>query len=189
MPVSARFEPFQTLHDPQLEEMRDASARFTQDMLDLAPARWLSLLGTSGAGKTMLAQIVTRAFRERCDGTLDESFVGTGEVRRKKGGFIRWKDAINRMLGGDYEFLDDLRSRWFFVLDDIAAESDNDRVRSLSASKLYDVLESRLGKWTVITANRSLEFIGRSLDARIASRMLRGGSVVIDVDVKDFNLR
>jgi len=94
---------------------------------------------------------------------------------------------MNRMLEGDYAFLEDLREYDFFAIDDIVSEYQ--KLRELSASKLYDVLESRLGKWTVITANLGLEAIGNVLDPRIASRMIRNNSVVVDVDVPDFNLR
>ncbi len=94
---------------------------------------------------------------------------------------------MNRMLDGDYAFLDDLRNYDFFVFDDIISEYS--KLRELSASKLYDVFDSRIGKWTVITANASLEQIGEILDPRIASRMIRNNGVVLDVDVQDFNLR
>lgn len=111
-----------------------------------------------------------------------------GQVVRDRGGFMNWGNAINnRMLKGDYEFLEDMRHYTFFAIDDIASEYE--RHRELSASKLYNVLESRLGKWTVITANLPLDAIGEKLDTRIASRMIRDNSVVVDVDVVDYNLR
>lgn len=111
-----------------------------------------------------------------------------GTIIRDRCGFINWGNAINnRMMQGDYDFLEDMRDYSFFAMDDIASEYE--RHRELSASKLYNVLESRLKKWTVITANLSLEQIGAKLDARIASRMMRGGSIVVDVDCQDYSLR
>lgn len=94
---------------------------------------------------------------------------------------------MNQMLGGDYSFISDVCDYPFFVIDDIASEYV--KHRDLSASKLYLIGEARLKKWTVITANLSLEQIGDRLDTRLASRMLRNNSMVVDVDVPDFNLR
>jgi len=176
--------------------MKVAAAGFVDDMLCARHPYWLSLLGTSGAGKTMLAKIIWRKFRDTLDREIDwPSTKRTqgpncphGRIIRYHGGYINWGDAINnRMLKGEYDFLEDMREYSFFAIDDIASEYE--RHRELSASKLYNVLEARLRKWTVITANLSLDQIGNNLDARIASRMLRNESVVVDVNVPDYNLR
>lgn len=194
--VWEKFRAFETLGDPQLENMRDEAVKFTDDMDNGRSPRWLSLLGTSGAGKTMLAKIIYGVFRDHFHMEIDWKATKAsqnaecphGKFIRYRGGFINWGNAINnRMLKGDYDFLDDLRAYSFFALDDIASEYE--RHRELSASKLYNVLEARSRKWTVITANLSLDQIGTVLDARIASRMIRDNGTVVDVDVPDFNLR
>jgi DNA replication protein DnaC len=179
--------------------MKREAIQFADDMLNQRTPRWLSFLGTSGAGKTMLAKTIWRAFDERLRYEInwpatrrsqcyvDGKPTKHGQVVKYRGGFLNWGKAMNRMLKGDYDFLEDLRTWDFFCLDDIASEYD--KLRELSSAKLYDVLESRLGRWTVITANLSLEAISDRLDARIASRMLRNGGTVIDVSVPDFNLR
>lgn len=190
------FQAFETLSDPQLQRMKLSAVSFVDDMLNARHPYWLSLLGTSGAGKTMLAKMIWRQFRTTLDREIDwpsmERTQGPscphGRIIRYHGGYINWGDAINnRMLRGDFDFLEDMRDYSFFVIDDIASE--HERHRELSASKLYNVLEARLGKWTVLTANLSLEQIGTNLDTRIASRMLRNESVVVDVNVHDYNLR
>lgn len=191
-----KFREFDTLGDPQLVQMKREAASFLDDLTNARNPRWLSLLGTSGAGKTMLAKAIWRQFRDNLHMEID--WVRTkasqtpdnphGTFYRFRGGFINWGNAINnRMLKGDYEFLEDMRDYSFFAIDDIASEYE--RHRELSASKLYNVLESRLRKWTVITANLSLEQIGTNLDTRIASRMIRDNGVVVDVNVPDYNLR
>ncbi len=190
--VWGKFDQFQTLNDPQLELMKDEAVSFIDDLFGNRTPRWLSLIGTSGAGKTMLSKITWHLFRDHRHTVIDWSRTRQTEganprIIRWRGGFINWGKAVNRMLEGDYEFLEDLRTYDFFVLDDIVSEYQ--KMRELSASKLYDVLESRLGKWTILTANVTLEQIGMILDPRIASRMMRGNSVVVDVDVPDFNLR
>lgn len=192
----AKFSDFQTFDDPQLERMKAEAASFVDDIARDREPRWLSLLGTSGAGKTMLAKLISKLFRKSFHGrtnwpATERTRTATcpyGRIIQYRGGFINWGDAINnRMLQGEYDFLADMRDYSFFAIDDIASEYE--RHRELSASKLYNVLEARLGKWTVITANLSLEQIGTVLDTRIASRMLRNESTVVDVNVPDFNLR
>ncbi len=193
--VWAKFEDFQTLNDPQLEQMKDKAVSFIDDLFSNRQPRWLSILGTSGAGKTMLAKRIWQLFRDhrhmkinwdKTRPTVTHS-MPRGRIVRWRGGFINWGKAVNRMLEGDYEFIEDVRTYDFFAIDDIVSEYQ--KMRELSASKLYDVLESRLGKWTVFTANLGLEAIGNTLDPRIASRMIRNNSTVVDVDVPDFNLR
>ncbi len=190
--VWAKFEQFQTLNDPQLEQMKDEAVSFMDDLFNARTPRWLSLLGTSGSGKTMLSKIIWHLFRDHRHTIIDwhrtRQTEGTNpRIIRWRGGFINWGKAVNRMLEGDYEFLEDVRDYDFFVLDDILSEYK--KMRDLSTSKLYDVFESRLGKWTVITANASLSQVGELLDQRIASRMMRNFSSIVDVDVPDFNLR
>lgn len=168
--------------------MKRAAERFAQDMLNGAEPRWISFLGSSGAGKTMLAKIILRLFRQHCEGELDPRRSHNAAFWRYKGGFINWGSALNeRMMRGEYGFLDDVCNYSFFVLDEILSEYD--KHRELSAAKLYHVLERRLGKWTVITANAGLGKLGEKLDVRIVSRMLRGGSTVAEIDVIDFSLR
>jgi DNA replication protein DnaC len=70
-------------------------------------------------------------------------------------------------------------------IDDIGSEYKTDFVDA----KLYEMLCRRQGKWTIITANLSLEQLGDKTDPRISSRLIRHGSVVVEVDVADFNLR
>lgn len=185
--VWEKFNDFQTLNDPKLEKMKDAAASMADDIFANRSPRWLSLLGTSGAGKSMLAKTILRLFRTHRHGHIDQGRTSPRQIVRWRGGYMNWGKALNQMLDGDYKFLDDLRSYDFFVLDDIISEYE--KLRQLSAAKLYDIFESRLGKWTIITANASLEQIGHMLDPRIASRMLRGNSVVVDIDVPDYNLR
>jgi DNA replication protein DnaC len=176
--------------------MKDEAVSFADDLFNGRTPRWLTLLGTSGAGKTMLAKRIAKLFRyhrqgqidwKRTEGTKNER-TPMGRIVRWKGGFIHWGLAISeRMLRGDYAFLDDLKEYDFFAIDDLLSEYE--RHRELSASTLYGVLERRLGKWTVLTANASLKQLSERLDPRIASRMIRGGGVVVQVDVVDWNLR
>jgi DNA replication protein DnaC len=159
-----KLSQFQTLNDPQLELMKTETARFITAWKRGDAPRWLSLVGTSGSGKTMLA----RKIRDICGGE-----------------FITWTRITNYLREGEYRWFQDLIREELLIVDDIGAEHQTGFV----AAKLYELLSERIGKWTVLTANLSLENIGNKLDPRIASRMIRDGSVVVDVDVLDFNLR
>ena len=176
--------------------MKIAAASFIDDLFNNREPWWLTLLGTPGIGKTMLAQKIWSLFRAHRHGLINWPETERtkteknpyGQIVRWRGGYVNWGKCINdRMLKGDYDFIEDLCQYQFFVLDDIATEYE--RHRSLSASKLYQIFDSRLKKWTVITANVGLAEVSDALDPRLASRMLRGGGKVIDVETMDYALR
>ena len=75
---------------------------------------------------------------------------------------------------------------WFVALDDIGAE----RASDFSVSKLDQIIDARLGKWTVITCNFTREQIAEHMDVRIASRLGRGNNVIVDnINVLDYSTR
>ena len=136
----------------------------------------------------MLAKCIRTFFRRHMDGRLrDERFAPAREIRYRKGGLKVWGDVVLEMVGGDYSGLRNLRDDWFVVLDDVGVEYE--KHRELSRAKLFEVLNARAGKWTVITANLSVEGIKQRLDPRIASRLLRDGSEVIDTKAIDYAKR
>lgn len=144
---------------------------------------WLSYLGSSGAGKTLLAASLWGFFyevgswyrRKDCDALN----VHTGQ-------FLYWPNYVDEMKRGDYSRGRDLRDDWFVVIDDIGAEHT---VTANANKQLANILTARLGKWTVLTSNKSLEQIKEDMDTRIASRMLRNNSALIEVNVRDYNDR
>ncbi len=163
--------------------MKSAAIAFASDMLERTTPRWLSLLGTPGTGKTMLARIITQVFNRRLRGEID--LENERRISRYHGEFVTWNTVANRVREGEYRRFDDLCSYQFVALDDIGTEHLTDFVRA----KLYEFLNRSEGNWRVITANLTLEEIGERLDDRIASRMLRHGSTVIEVDAPDFAVR
>lgn len=163
--------------------MLHASLSFCTDMARGEAQRWLTLAGKSGVGKTMLARCIKRFHASCLELGRDEQ----GYPKVQRGMFIEWGRALSWMVEGDYSFLRDMADCHLLVLDDIGAEYS--RLRELSTSKLYEVLCSRRFRHTVITANLSVEQIADKLDPRIASRLLRDGSQVVDVDVPDYSLR
>lgn len=183
------FAGFQTRKNPERIEMLCAAVKFCVDMASPdVPPYWIVFLGRSGIGKTYLLRMIANFF-ERCVAYMaDERLSRGGNRYSRRGGIKEWNEALNEMIGlGDYSGQNQLKEDWFVALDDIGAEYE--RNQALSASKLYEVLSKREGKFTVITANRSVQQIGETLDVRIASRLLRHGSVVLDPKgLKDYNI-
>lgn len=183
-----RKEEFLTLGDPTLDRMRRAAVTFCEDMKRGERPYWLTFSGPSGTGKTMLARGITRYFRTKLEGQVDERLSSETERYTRRGGMLEWVRCMDLMVAGrDFGFMPQAREDWFLCLDDIAAEHSSHR--ELSASKLYDILSARSGKWTVVTSNLFLPEINDRLDARISSRLLRAGAVVIENKLPDFNLR
>lgn len=186
-------DQFQTFNDPQLEDMKLRAEEFLTDMLSKAKPHWLSLIGSSGAGKTMLAKWINRQFKDRLDWEIDwpatertrTEHEPNGRIIRHRGDYIAWRRLASLLRDGEHRMFDDLCALTFLVVDDIGAEYGTPFIDA----KLYELCSRREQKWTVFTANLSLADIEQRIDARIASRMIRHGSKVVDVNVQDFNLR
>ena len=174
---------FQTFGEGKLSEMLDAAKDFIRDMAIEAPPRWLSFLGRSGTGKTHLARGIARFFKAETATYIEP---GTGAHLIRRGGFIGWRKVVDRLRDGDYGIIEAVCNDWFVALDDIGAE----RASDFSVSKLDQVVDVRLGKWTVITCNFSREEIAHHMDVRIASRLGRGKNVIVDgIFARDYSTR
>ncbi len=129
-------------------------------------ARWLTLYGCSGAGKTHLAKAAARVLREH--GHRAQCW--------------RWARALGMMLDGEWALMRQLCRLPVLVLDDVGAEySAGGNIRALNAAKLLELLEERLERWTIITTNLRPRQLGEALDPRISSRLYRGQSVLVDM--------
>lgn len=169
--------------------MKSAAARFMADMFHQREPYCLTLLGPSGTGKSHLARLVA-AFFERYMSHHQDRGLKDG-LWRCAGGFVDWGGALRGMLDrGEWSRMASYRHDFFVVLDDIMAE--HEKLRELSASKLFDVLEARQGKrWTILTANCDLQTISNRLDARISSRIVRDRNkwCVLPSNTQDYAFR
>ena len=59
---------------------------------------------------------------------------------------------------------------------------------TFAIDKLYELLNERLGKWTVLTSNLTLTQF-QEWDQRIASRLIRDGNECVETVTKDFATR
>lgn len=169
----------------QLAQLVTAAGAFVRDVNNGARPRWLSMLGSSGAGKTFLARRIFR-WHLGC-GRFDTGNFRSGEEVLYAREWCNWPELAGELQGNrGYDRLSEIQRTPFLVLDEIGADRDpNGHVRDC----LCRLLSGRVGKWTVITSNKSLEQIANDIDTRVSSRMLRDGSAVVDVDVPDYALR
>jgi len=174
---------FETFGEKKLCEMLAAAQDFVRDMATGAAPRWLSLLGRSGTGKTHLARGISRFFKAEASIYIDRV---TGAHLSRQGGFIGWRKIVDQLRNGEYGIMDAVCNDWFVALDDIGAE----RASDFSVSKLDQIIDARLGKWTVITCNFTREEIAEQMDVRIASRLGRANNVIVDnISILDYSIR
>jgi DNA replication protein DnaC len=167
-----------TFDDPKLEVLRGEVVRYHGALLKGRPPHWLTLLGASGTGKTLCARALWAEIRRYCPWNSDRCEYCPG--------FVYWPDLVDRMRGGEfYGFYHDMK-RWpYLVLDDIGSERDPS---GFAVDKLTTLLGCRGGRWTVLTGNLSMAQI-EAMDVRIASRLHRDGSRVLEVTAMDYAFR
>lgn len=168
------------------QRLFDAAADFASELNHGEP-RWLVMLGPSGIGKTHLAREIFRHFMDhsRFITKIDERWRLVGNT----GQFCDWRQFCGDLRGGSYGRIDDLEGESLVILDDIGSEYDPN---GFIASALDRIINSRSAtgrvKWTVITCNMLLEQIAERIDTRIADRMLRNGSVVVETQLESWEL-
>lgn len=170
----------------QMRMMIVKCAEFVKRMKAKDTPYWLSLLGTSGGGKTMLAK---RIFRWHSNSGLFQPITVNGREGMEicyPRDWCWWPKLAGMLKSNEgYGILRELESAQFSVIDEIGAELDKS---GHVTNCLSNALCARVGKWTIITSNKSLGEIERDLDPRVASRMIRDGSEVVDVNVEDYSL-
>jgi hypothetical protein len=186
-----------------LEKMLAEAKRFIADMASGAEPRWLVLVGTSGVGKSHLADrvrwwvkargraVYEQHYRRRLDPHGD-SLKALWTYAQSGAMMCRWGRLISKMRAGEFGAMDEAAGDWFKVVDDFGVDSfDRDgNVTKFAVQKMTDLVERRLRKWTVITSNYTRSQFGEMFDPRIASRLMRHGSVIVDASaVRDFNIR
>jgi chromosomal replication initiation ATPase DnaA len=142
------------------------------------PKRWLTLLGPSGVGKThLMAQLFAELSRKMRIKT------STGWRGAQAAHIIPAVDLQDYRAPRDYAGYD------LLYIEDIAAGSD-DRAGAgaVLRSRVVELLQLRSNKWTLLDANMTVADVASRLDARIASRLKRDGSWLVQIpdDVPDY---
>ncbi len=125
--------------------------------------RWVTLHGTTGSGKTHLVRAAIATLRAH-----------GAQAQRWSWGRLR-----DMLLDDNPGLWDQVARMPHLALDDIfTGYMESDKSAALNASLLYDLLEARLDKWTLLTSNLSPADMP---DMRIASRLVRGMSEVVNM--------
>ena len=182
MPAWANFN-WKTFGDSKLEKMEAEAGAILADMEADKPPRWLSLLGSSGVGKTHLAKQIYRHATARF-GTYICPRLHITQKRTLR--FIEWRTLADQLRNKEYHRINNALDPWLLVLDDLGSEYDPS---GYLASRVDRILNERLGKWTVFTSNLCLDEVADKLDVRVADRMMRADNRIADVDTKSYALR
>jgi len=168
------LEAFRTFGDPTLELMLDTAASYLHAIrANVAPC-WMTLWATNGrgngTGKTYLSKLIAAAVRNHLPQTPATCTLNWPKL------CTRWqaRDDVGHKLGF-------ARECGLLIIDDAGAEHQS----AATVSLLQDLLNTRLGRWTIITSNLSPEEWS-ARDHRIASRLIRDGSFLVQCETTDY---
>lgn len=171
-----KYLGFQTLGDEALVAVLSKAKDFCLDFKGNERARWLTILGDTGTGKTHLCNQIWKKLWYRCN-WLQTTF----HPHR-----IYWPDFVSQLKSGNvYDKFDEMK-RWpILFLDDVGAERDT---TGFSSDKLNELMGCRMDKWTMVTSNLRLEHLAK-VDPRIADRIIRQPNEFIEVNTVSYALR
>jgi DNA replication protein DnaC len=161
------------IYDPGLAGVLPAAVAFREAVLaHQRPRRWLTLLGPSGCGKTHL---LTRLYRD---------IVGRWAIPTGDGG-TRMPQAAHIIPATDlqdWQAPRDYASYDLIYVEDIGAGSGTGGgAGAVLQGRIAELLQFRSGRWTMIDANLKVAEVAARLDGRIASRLRRDGSWLVQV--------
>lgn len=165
------------------QTMFGEAAKFADAMVAGENPYWLVMLGVSDIGKTHLARELKVYAEKRLHGFVDPK---NGNYWQKEFIFLDHRKFSKAIKGGDYDIVNRVGKAFFAVIDDLLASRDPS---GFVLNETEDIINMRLGRWTVITSNHTMDNL-RKKDMRIASRLRRNGSVILDIQtVPQWNQR
>ena len=179
---------FKTYQDPELVKMIKATSEFWGSVMRQEDPKWLVLIGETGTGKTHLGRKLNALAKKFCrlHDQGDKTLGPRTEGRSYNSRFFSWPGISAGFYRGEYAAVQDMQNEWFAVIDDIG--STRAKMDDLVIDQLFQVLDGRHDKWTVITTNRSLEDLAR-IDARIQDRLIRRNSRVVTCVTISYSMR
>lgn len=158
--------------------MLTAAEVWCADLFSNVPPHWISFVGKSGTGKTFISALCRNVAIEHPGLWFHASLINPIISRN-------WGRLLDCFRDNKYWKIDECIDANLLFLDEIALEHDPN---GFGADKLCQILSGRVGKWTILTSNLSMEKI-QAIDTRIASRMVRDGSVVVECNTIDYAMR
>jgi DNA replication protein DnaC len=167
---------FKTFGDTELIKAAQAGQEWASAFKTKKAPRWLSLIGSSGTGKTHIANRLWKYAKEKSDWSKCDYFPVV----------IFWPDFIQKLRsGGVFEMRQEMK-RWpVLFLDDIGAERDPS---GFAAEELNTLLGCRMDRWTLLTSNKDLDGL-KGVDMRISSRLVRKPNICVGINTIDFSAR
>lgn len=166
-------------YHPGLDPVLPAVKMFCSAVLEgVTPKRWLSLLGPSGVGKTHLLKQAVRLLESKWRIKTPTGWRGPNVAH-----------LIPSVDLNDYKAAQDYARYDLIYIEDIGAgQSGEGGAGKVTAGRVKELLQLRSGRWTLLCANLYRRDIANALDSRIASRLKRDGSWMIEIpaDVPDF---
>lgn len=165
--------------------MLPAAKRFVSDVIagDVEPY-WLTILGPSGVGKTLILRQCFR-FLDRNEHLWEIPTV-TGSRFGTRAHIVPGEDL------GDYKAPREYGKYDLLYVEDIGSGAGIDKGSgAVTTSRIAELLQYRTGRWTLLDANMTRADIEQKIDPRIASRLKRDGSILIQLpsDIPDYNDR
>lgn len=168
-----------TVYHPALAPCLPAVQAFCSAALRREPpARWLSFLGPSGVGKTHLLRQAFRFLEARM-----RIKTVTGWRAAQCAHIIPAEDLTDWQAPRDYAGYD------VIYVEDIASGGDATKGSGgVLRSRIAELLQLRSRRWTMLDGNLSRSQVAACFDGRIASRLKRDGSWLVEIggDCPDF---
>ena len=161
--------------------MLNASIDFCQDVSNGYQPRWLSFFGSTGIGKTLLSKLVYNYLKVQ---NYEYKARENNQVVIKKGyksrnvAILKGFDLVDNLIN-DYKYY---RKVEILLIDDITKGYNGDFFKQ----KLFQLLEIRTKKWTIITANQGFKYFDK-MDASIADRFIRDGNQVEELNMPSYS--
>ena len=176
-----RFE----VYHPGLSAVLPAVQAFCSAVIRCEPPRrWLSLLGPSGVGKTHVLKQALACLQAAAARGVWKIPTTTGHRGPQVAHLIPAVDLQDFRAPQDYSRYD------VIYIEDIGsgAALDHRGAGAVTRSRIAELLQLRSGRWTLLDANLYRREIEQQIDGRIASRLKRDGSWMVEVpmEVPDF---
>lgn len=138
----------------------------TKELVEQGKSYNVVFLGTPGVGKTSLALAMANEFRKVGKFVM---FVSTTELKRMYDNMYDKKDLIPKVDN----IVNWMKKTEVLILDDFGTEGiGRERVRVDMQNSMYEVVNARKGKTTLITTNNRIEELQAMYDPKIISRLI-----------------